>query len=81
MTIYLLKRSPHNEDFVLAGYATTVDELELLALLHAEEFYIGTLCAEVNMCEERVYVAEDGELCMTFEIIALEKIQKGDHNG
>jgi hypothetical protein len=83
MTIFLLKSSQYNEEFVLSGYATNDDEIKQIAIGHVREFS----CVSNNTKLEAIFVApknersrrevsvyEGNEHIQTFYIVPIEQV-------
>lgn len=75
--IYLLKRSTHNEDFVLDGFA--IDEAGLIKLAKsyvANVMYLREDELKVKVDDGRIEVTAFDEGCLfTFYIVKLEQVK------
>jgi hypothetical protein len=71
--IYLLRSSPHNEDFILTGYATSEEEIKTLAIRYAADlFSLDPVCLWARIAGDTCIVTEgDNEYLRIFHITTI----------
>lgn len=74
-TIFLLKTSPHNEEFLYDdGYATTNEELEAIAKNYVAIYYYAnpkSLTSKVDLVKNTLTVTHEDGMSKTFYIVEI----------